>query len=307
MIEFHAPTLADRDWIVRRAAESGERGSEYSFANLLLWAPAFHQEVAHWNGLLLVRVSAGEGSGCFWPAGGGDCAAALEAMETDAAERGEPFRLICLAQEHRERLEELCPGQFVFTPHRDSWDYLYDIDKLADLAGRKLHSKRNHCKRFEDAVPGWSFSPMTGADLPECLALDREWDRRSREREGKEEAEDLTLERRALLTAAEHFEALGMEGGVLRDGEGKLLAFTMGDPISEKVFDVHFEKALDDIQGAYAVVNREFARLIREKHPQVRLLNREEDMGIEGLRKAKESYYPDEMTEKHWAIRKESD
>lgn len=307
MIEFHAPTLADRSWIAQRSAESGERGSEYSFANLLLWAPAFHQEVAHWNGLLLVRVRDGEGSGYLWPAGNGESGAALDAMERDAAERGEPFRLVCLAQEHMEKLERLRPGQFAYTPHRESWDYLYDIEKLAELAGRKLHSKRNHCKRFEDATPGWSFAPMTVDDLPECLALDREWDRRSRTREGAEEAEDLTLERQALLTAAKYFEELGMAGGVLRDGEGRLLAFTMGDPISEEVFDVHFEKALDEVQGAYAVINREFARLIREKYPRVKLLNREEDMGIEGLRRAKESYYPDEMTEKHWAVRKESD
>lgn len=304
MINFHTPTPADRAWITARVSKSGERASEYSFANLLLWAPAFRQTVADYNGLLLVRVGLSDGVGYFWPAGEGDIPAALAALEADANERGEPFRLVCLSAERVEELEALRPGEFEFTSHREGWDYLYGVDKLADLAGRKLHSKRNHCARFDDAVPGWTFSPMTRADLPDCLALDAEWDRRSRAREGEAEAEDMTLERKALLTAAELFDHIGLTGGVLRDEGGRLLAFTMGDPISEDTFDVHFEKALDDIPGCYAVVNREFARLIREKYPNVRYLNREEDMGIEGLRRAKESYYPDLMGEKHWAVKK---
>lgn len=304
MINFHTPTPADRPWIMDAVAKSGERASEYSFANLLLWASAFQQTVADYHGLLLVRVGVAEGFGYFWPAGEGDIPAALEALEADANERGEPFRLVCLSAERVEELETLRPVEFEFTSHRDGWDYLYDIDKLSDLAGRKLHSKRNHFARFEDAVPGWTFAPMTQADLPECLALDEEWDRRSREREGAEEAADMTLERKALLTAAQYFDQIGLEGGVLRDENGKLLAFTMGDPISADVFDVHFEKALDDVPGCYAVINREFARYLREKYPGLRYLNREEDMGIEGLRRAKESYYPDLMGEKHWAVKK---
>lgn len=304
MINFHTPTPADRAWVLDHVVKSGERASEYSFANLLLWALAFQQTVADYHGLLLVRVGVAEGFGYFWPAGEGDIPAALEALEADAHERGEPFRLVCLSAEQVEKLEALHPAEFEFTSHRDGWDYLYDIHKLADLAGRKLHSKRNHCSRFEDAVPDWVFSPMTHADLPQCLALDEEWDRRSRAREGEAEATDMTLERKALLTAAELFDQIGLEGGVLRDGSGRLLAFTMGDPISADTFDVHFEKALDDIPGCYAVINREFARYLREKYPNLRYLNREEDMGIEGLRRAKESYYPDLMGEKHWAVRK---
>ena len=83
--------------------------------------------------------------------------------------------------------------------------------------------------------------------------------------------------------------------------EGKVLAFTMGNPINETVFDVNFEKADPYIQGSYAIINREFARWIRAQHPQVKLLNREDDMGLEGLRKAKESYVPDLLLEKYIA------
>jgi len=303
MIDFHTPTLSDRDWIVQRAFESGNRGSEFSFGSLVLWAPAYGQQVADWNGLMLVRARVEEGPGYFWPAGAGDPETGLAALEDDARQRGERLLLVCLSPEQAARLEELRPGQFSFTSHRNGWDYLYSVDKLSSLVGRKLHAKRNHCKRFGENHPDWSFQPMTPEDLPECLELDAQWDRLSREREGLAEAQDMSNERRALRTAAEHFQALGLEGGVLR-AEGRMVAFTMGDPICEDTFDVHFEKAYGDIQGAYAMINREFARLIQARHPQVKYLNREEDMGLEGLRKAKESYYPDLMVEKYWAVRK---
>ena len=80
-----------------------------------------------------------------------------------------------------------------------------------------------------------------------------------------------------------------------------MLAFTIGSRLNETAFDVHFEKALDVADGAYPAINRAFARHLREKYPQLRWLNREDDMGLEGLRKAKMSYSPDHMLEKHWA------
>ena len=99
-------------------------------------------------------------------------------------------------------------------------------------------------------------------------------------------------EHRALVLALENREALGLDGIVLRWQE-EILGFTLGALLTENVFDVHFERARGDIQGAYPAVNRSFARYIREKYPQVRYLDREDDMGLPGLRKAKESYYPD--------------
>ena len=90
----------------------------------------------------------------------------------------------------------------------------------------------------------------------------------------------------------DHYHALGLEGGLIRV-YGEVVAFTMGDRLNSDTYDVHFEKAYGELQGAYAMINREFARWVRAKHPNVRYLNREDDMGVEGLRKAKESYYPD--------------
>ena len=130
--------------------------------------------------------------------------------------------------------------------------------------------------------------------------MDKEWYRRSMVREGLAEERDLGDEGRALRLSMEHYHALGLEGGLIRV-YGEVVAFTMGDLLSSDTYDVHFEKAYGELQGAYAMINREFARRVRQRHPQVRYLNREDDMGVEGLRKAKESYYPDLMVEKYSA------
>jgi hypothetical protein len=103
-----------------------------------------------------------------------------------------------------------------------------------------------------------------------------------------------------LEKALRDYRELEIEGLVLRGG-GEILAFTLASRLSEDTFDVHFEKARGDIQGAYPAINCEFARYIREKYPEVRYLDREEDMGLEGLRRAKQSYYPHHMVKKYWA------
>lgn len=303
MINFQIPQPADKAWVDQRLAGGNYRGCEYSFTNLLVWGAAYDQRIADVENFLVTRVRGKGGYAYLWPAGAGEVDRILALMEQDAAQRGDAFMLACITPEQVAALEALRPGQFTYTFDRNGSDYLYDIDKLADLGGRKLHSKRNHCARFQDNNPDWVYEDMTPQALEECLELDEQWDRLSREREGAEEAEDMTNERKALLLAAKHFKELKLEGGLIRVG-GQVVAFTMGDRLSADTFDVHFEKAYNEIQGAYTMINREFARQIRQRYPQVRYLNREEDMGIEGLRKAKESYYPEMMVEKHWAVRK---
>ena len=103
---------------------------------------------------------------------------------------------------------------------------------------------------------------------------------------------DSEADRRALEKAMANYEALEFEGIILYAGAGEAVGFSMGNRISGDTFDVNFEKAFADVQGAYPLVNREFARYIREKHPEIHYLNREDDMGLENLRKAKESYHP---------------
>ena len=166
------------------------------------------------------------------------------------------------------------------------------MDRLADLPGKKLHAKRNHIHRLDEACPGWTWAPLTQADIPACLAMDAAWHQDALTRETVRGLSTLDDEHRALVLALEHLPALGLEGIVLR-WQDTLLGFTLGAPLTETIFDVHFERARGEIQGAYPAVNRSFARYIRQKYPHIRYLDREDDMGLPGLRKAKLSYAPD--------------
>lgn len=302
MIDFQLPQLSDKPWVDELLRRSDYRGCEYNFTSIFAWGGAFDQHIARLGDFLVTQLCGSLGCSYMYPAGSGDIPAVIQMLEEDAAERGKPFRLVCLTPPQMEAMERFFPGEFQFTPDRNGFDYLYEIDRLVDLKGKKLHAKRNHVNRFMDNNPDWVYEDITPASLPECLQMDREWYRRSITREGAAEERDLGDEGRALRLAMDNYEALRLEGGLIRVG-GKVVAFTMGDPLSSDTFDVHFEKAYSDLQGAYAMINREFARRIRERYPEVKYLNREDDMGVEGLRKAKQSYYPDLMVEKHYALR----
>ena len=301
MIDFHPPRLEEKPWVDELLRRADYRGCDYNFTHLFVWSRAYHQEIARVDDFLVTHVCGRMGCSFMFPAGGGDLASVIRKLEEEAAGRGEPLRLVCLTPRQMAELEEFFPGQFTFTADRDGYDYLYEIDRLADLGGKRLHAKRNHINRFMENNPSWTYEEITPESLGECLAMDKEWYRRSLAREGEAEERDLGDEGVALRQAMEHYQALGLEGGLIRV-YGEVVAFTMGDLLNSDTYDVHFEKAYGELQGAYAMINREFARWVRGRHPNVRYLNREDDMGVEGLRKAKESYYPDQMVEKHTAM-----
>ena len=144
-------------------AQGEYRACEYNFTTLFTWAPGYCITIAKTGEFLTGRLRGHRGCAYLWPAGKGDLSAVLDELEQDAAERGEPFQLVCLTQAEADTLERLRPGQFEFVDDRDGHDYLYEVDKLADLAGRKLHGKRNHCKHFEEANPDWAYEVMTAA------------------------------------------------------------------------------------------------------------------------------------------------
>ena len=299
MIQFITPQLSDRERVDSYFLPSGYRCCEYAFTNIFAWRDAFQEKIGEYAGYLTVRCN---DSRYFWPAGQGDIRPMLKALEQDAAALGNRLSLYSLTEGEKERLESLFPGKFEYTLVRDGFDYCYDINRLADLPGKKLHAKRNHINRFMENNPSWTYEEITPETLPACLEMDKEWYRRSMVREGLAEERDLGDEGRALRLAMEHYHELGLEGGLIRV-YGEVVAFTMGDMLCADTFDVHFEKAYGELQGAYAMINREFARQVRARHPEIKYLNREDDMGVEGLRKAKGSYYPDLMVEKYFATK----
>ena len=301
MTAFHTPQIADRGWIAPILRTQDGRGCERNFTTMFIWSHRFKQEVAEMDGFVVLRTARRRKCAEYlFPMGRGDRRAVLDAMREDARGRGLPLVIHGVTGDELLLLEGYYPGAFSVTPQRGSFDYVYDIDHLADLAGKKLHAKRNHIHRFEEAHPGWTFEPIGPENLPECRAMEQAWLSEVRETAadaGKAFWDSLEDESFALRRAMDHYDALGLEGGLIR-AEGRVVAFTMGDRIGPDTYDIHFEKAYADMQGAYAIVNREFARHLRAAHPDVRFLNREEDMGVEGLRRAKLSYRPDLLLEK---------
>ncbi|MBP3318893.1 MAG: DUF2156 domain-containing protein [Ruminiclostridium sp.] len=289
---FRDPTPADREWVEPLLRREGIPQCTYNFTNMFCWQGTYGTQIARDLDRVLVRFRhSALGLAYLWPTGKGNPLPSLNFLEEDARSQGQPLRFIGLSLYHRNWLEDCWPHRFTFTEVRDSFDYLYSIDRLADLPGKKLQAKRNHINRLNDNCPGWDFSPFTDADAQACLAMDKLWRQEALARSSEEE---LRNEHEALTLAIQHREELGLEGVVLR-WEDEILGFTLGSLLTDTVFDVHFEKARADIQGAFPAVNRSFARYLREKYPNLRYLDREEDMGIEGLRKAKLSYGPDHL------------
>ena len=216
----------------------------------------------------------------------------LPLLRQDAAERGIALRVFGLLPDEAAEVERRWPGQYRFHSVRDSADYVYTVERLAELHGKHLQAKRNHCNRFEEEFPGYRVEPLTPELLPACRAFTEQWYAAH-----TEDGTDFSGERTAIARAFDSFDALGMEGAALFTPD-RLVAFTMGNRIRPTVFDVNFEKADATVNGAYAIINRDFARMLRARYPELELLNREDDMGLEGLRRAKESYMPDLLLDK---------
>lgn len=294
MIDFQPYSLEKKDLYNEILMHAGERGCEYSFVNQFLWG---RQQAAQLYGHLAFFSQFNRRSVYLYPVGTGDKKPVIEAVMEDARQRGIPCRFTGLTQDDCAELERLFPGRFRYHFDRNSFDYVYSISDLAQLAGRKFQRKRNHLNRFLDAHPQHVLEPITDENEAQAAQLVEVW-YETRQRE--DPTADFHMERAALKKALKHRKALDLEGLLLKDGD-EVLAMTMGSPLSENTFDIHFEKALDRVDGAYAAINRGFARYLQEKYPKLLWLNREDDLGLEGLRKAKLSYCPDHMIEKNWA------
>lgn len=295
MIQFENIQLENKKAYEQLLYNNTEHGCEYSFGNLFMWGT--QQITLLENHVLLFSEF---DNNCFYPfpVGNGDKKAILERIFSDAKERGLGCCLTGLNLEDKQTLESLYPGKFYFHADRSNYDYVYDINSLADLKGRKLHRKRNHLKHFQKNHPECVAEPITDENVNEVRNFISNWYKMKLE---DTPDGDYHNEQAALEKALAFHEELCMEGLLLKEGN-EILGFTLGSQMSPDTFDVHFEKARGDIDGAYTTINSSFANYIRNKYPHIAYLNREEDMGITGLRKAKQSYFPHHMIKKYKAF-----
>ena len=297
MIPFKDVTLADRDTITSFTMKSDRRNCDLSFSNLCSWRFLYDTQFAVVDNFLVFKFWAGEQLAYMMPVGTGDLKAVLWELIEDARKENQHFCMLGVCSNMRADLEAILPGQFTFTEDRDYADYIYLRSDLSTLKGKKFQAKRNHINRFRNTYPDYEYTPITPDRIQECLDLEAEWCKVNH----CDQQEGTGNERRALIYALHNFEALGQTGGILHVN-GKIVAFTFGMPINHETFGVHVEKADTSIEGAYAMINYEFANRIPEQYIYI---NREEDLGLEGLRKAKLSYQPVTILEKYMACLKE--
>ncbi len=298
MIEFKPITIEFKTTYARFLADNIERGCETSFTNLNIWGTQKYA-ILH-DHLVIFSLYNGHYFYSF-PIGSGDKSAAIDSIIDDAKERSIPCCITGLYGDAKETLEKLYFDRFVIKSDRNSYDYVYDIDDLADLQGRKYHKKRTHINKFRNAFNAYTIDTINTENLPQLKKMLERW---YHDRLADNPENDYSSEQTALFKALEHYEELNMDGLVLSNNHD-ILAFTLGSQLSDNTFDIHFEKAKWDVNGAYTVIANEFAKYIRNNYPHIRFLNREEDMGLEGLRKSKESYYPHHMIEKSRALLQE--
>lgn len=291
-MKFHEITLADKEWMDKRFAEDNRNACEYTFSNNFIWRKAYQVEVAEIFDCLVIRFHESEKCCYSYPVGAGDKRAVIEQLMLLCAKRGCSLTMSPLCESDRKQLMEWFPGEFFVEANRDGFDYIYAREKLESLAGKKLHGKRNHIARFKDGGD-WLYEPMTEENMEECRTMTYTWIKMRSEKWNDEMEEEIMV----LHEAFDHMQELGLVGGILRR-DGEIVAFSMGEPLNEDTFVVHFEKAYPDMQGAYPMINQQF--VINECQGYT-YVNREEDTGDLGLRKAKLSYYPEILLKKYVA------
>ena len=287
-LEFRELLPEDAVWAAPLMTASGRMGCEYSYTTAYMWSRHYNVRIAHVNNAVLLRSDSGHVPSFLVPIGV-PLEEGVALLRAYADAEGVPLRLHGIDEEIRERLCALYPDGLRFESHDGDYDYIYRTKDLATLPGNTYHSKKNHISAFSRRYD-WRYEPLDHTNIEDVEALSYEWCRE------KGECRDagLASERCAIRRLLQYREQLSVTGGLIRV-EGKAVAFTLGSPINHRVFDVHVEKALSAYAGAYAVINREFAKTLTA-YP---YLNRENDMGIPGLRRAKESYRPAILLKKY--------
>ena len=283
--EFKIIGLEDKplfDDFVRRFPPEA---SETVFTNIFIWRKFEHSKYTTIDGNLCVLCEPPSEPAYFLPPiGDANPAETVRTCLTFAP------RLSRVPQSYARRF---C-GELRCEPDRDNFDYVYLAEDLIQLRGKKYDGRRNRIRKFERTYTH-RYLKLGPEHLDGCRALFEKWF------EGKANSEWIIhAEKEAILEALGQFEALGLSGGAI-EADGRIEAFSIGEKLGADTAVIHIEIADPDFQGLAQTINREF---VRNEWSGFRFINREQDCGIPGLRRAKMSYYPHHMVEKYnvWKI-----
>ncbi len=296
MLDFKRIELDDKLNFEKYTLCHGYHNLEASFANIFIWSRAMNIHMATDDMAMYLYLNNGSVSFMLPPLLD-DCdtsiAEPMRRCEAFMESRSETFKIKGVTVPLKEKIEADCPGRYSMTPDRANFEYVYNTQDLCTLEGKKYHAKRNHINKLL-ASHSFEYRAYTAPDYDACMSLYRSWV------EGKGGmTESIQHEMWATEAALKNLDVLGLRCGLLYV-DGNLEAFSVGERFGEDMAIIHVEKANPDLQGTYPLINREF---VRHEWCDLKYINREEDMDIEGLRKAKMSYYPAFLVEKYTCVR----
>lgn len=292
MLEFRDIAVTDKERITAALRKSQFMGCEYSFSNNMAWKRLGDSQIAFYKDFYICCSFRSEDGipRFFLPSGKGSYKEVITAMKEYASSLGKPLRVAGVTEPSLAMLSELFPDEFTVDTDEGDWDYIYNSADLISLEGRKYHSKRNHLSKYN--ALGAEFSLMTEKDFDDCITFSAmEYNSRSAEPD-----HSFVAEQYAINTYFNYFSELELTGGVIRI-DGKVAAFTIGDRLNNETFCVHIEKADTQYSGIYAGINNSFAKAAAYGY---KYINREEDLGLEGLRRSKRSYHPAFLLKKYY-------
>ena len=291
MLDLHHIKTNDKALVEGYMPHCCAQMCDFSFGNLYTWSAAEHTELAVCEGFLFLRSTFNGVTSYAFPWGKGDPDKALQIIVDDAKERESDLSFYCVTEEQLPYLVRFFGDSLAVKEQRDYFDYIYLSESLSLLKGRKLHSKKNHVNSFMKRY-SYTVEDIGESNLKECLDFSHKWHMQN------ESTQRLEAERQVIDCAFSKFDKLNYRGIILRV-DGEIVAYALGEPMADgKTFCVHFEKASPDFPQAYAAVNKLFADRLAGEFV---YLNREDDAGVEGLRKAKLSYQPEYLLKKYYA------
>ena len=272
-------------------------GVEACFGNIFVWRKSWDIKIAHDEQALFLLLENDDPSFMLPPFlkdEKADIGEAVEKCEEYMKQvYGIPLLLKGMTPPIAQRLEKSRPGQFSFTDDRCNYEYVYSREDLANLAGKKFHSKRNHINKLL-AEHSFEYKSYTADYYDECMKLHEKWIH-SKGGLNEDFSDEIVVAKEAFA----NMDTLNLRGGLIFI-DGKLAAYSIGEKFRDMAV-IHIEKADPDIPGVFNLINREF---VRNAWQDVEYINREEDMGIEGMRKSKLSYNPVFLIEKFDCVRK---
>lgn len=286
MLEFTPIKIEDKEIFEKHSYALREGSCDMAFANIFCWAHRHNPEMAEWGGFIFIRFGGVNGKSHTYmePIGVGNNIIAFKKLSEYVCMHNEPLKMAGVSANFAEQLRTSIPFcSYYLYPNRSQFDYIYNTEQLRTLSGKKLQSKRNHVNTFKKLY-NFSTEPLSSSHKDQVLRLAEEW------REGKENAdlEAYEYELKAIERGMDNFEALGLMGMALYV-EGDLAAFTYGSAINSNTFCIHIEKGSARYERSFAMINYLFANSLPQQYCYI---NREEDLGVQGLRDAKLSYQP---------------